>query len=79
MWITFGAGKNFIHIHITGDTIPIFDGCHQCHHFWGGERSAWEVESRIKILTQAFLHAAARYPHTTLKLRIIILYDGPTV
>ena len=81
VWIAFGTGKNFIHIHINeicsslgkdrSMTLPIFHsftGCDTMSSFYGkGKKSAWEAWKSYPDVTQAFLHVA-RFPHSTLTM-----------
>ena len=87
VWIAFGTGKNFIHIHINeicsalgkdrSMTLPIFHsftGCDTMSSFLGkGKKSAWEAWKSYPDVTQAFLHVA-RFPHTTLTMEARAFY-----
>lgn len=79
VWIAFGTGKSFTHIHVNeicnalGEyqsmALPVFHsftGCDTTSGFFGkGKKSAWEAWKSYPDVTQAFL-GIARFPHTPL-------------
>ena len=83
IWVAFGTGNNFKHIHINAvcnylgkeksTVLPAFHsftGCDTTSSFFGkGKKSAWEAWNSFSNVTCVFLHMAS-HPHAPMTIEI---------